>query len=128
MRNTLILAAIAALAFSSAANAKSCKDDHGKFVKCPPAAAAPVTRVSNKAGPGTCKDAKGHFAKCGTVAAIPAHGTTAVATTKTTSGGLFGPKTTTTAVAATTTGGSPHCNKGKPCGHSCIAMDKVCHK
>ena len=22
----------------------------------------------------------------------------------------------------------PHCTKGKPCGHSCIAMDKVCHK
>jgi hypothetical protein len=22
----------------------------------------------------------------------------------------------------------PHCTKGKPCGNSCIAMDKVCHK
>ena len=22
----------------------------------------------------------------------------------------------------------PHCVKGKPCGNSCIAMDKVCHK
>jgi hypothetical protein len=22
----------------------------------------------------------------------------------------------------------PHCTKGKPCGSSCIAMDKVCHK
>ena len=21
-----------------------------------------------------------------------------------------------------------HCTKGKPCGNSCIAMDKVCHK
>jgi len=22
----------------------------------------------------------------------------------------------------------PRCTKGKPCGNSCIAMDKVCHK
>jgi hypothetical protein len=22
----------------------------------------------------------------------------------------------------------PYCTKGKPCGNSCIAMDKVCHK
>lgn len=22
----------------------------------------------------------------------------------------------------------PHCTKGKPCGNTCIAMDKVCHK
>jgi psiF repeat len=22
----------------------------------------------------------------------------------------------------------PHCTKGKPCGDSCIAKDKVCHK
>jgi hypothetical protein len=22
----------------------------------------------------------------------------------------------------------PHCTKGKPCGNSCIAQDKVCHK
>jgi hypothetical protein len=22
----------------------------------------------------------------------------------------------------------PHFTKGKPCGNSCIAMDKVCHK
>ncbi len=24
--------------------------------------------------------------------------------------------------------GAPNCKKGKPCGHSCIAMNKVCHK
>ncbi|THD74360.1 MAG: hypothetical protein E7812_18735 [Phenylobacterium sp.] len=23
---------------------------------------------------------------------------------------------------------APNCKKGKPCGGSCIAMDKVCHK
>jgi len=22
----------------------------------------------------------------------------------------------------------PHCTKGKPCGNSCIALNKVCHK
>ena len=22
----------------------------------------------------------------------------------------------------------PHCTKGKPCGNSCIAQDKVCHQ
>jgi hypothetical protein len=22
----------------------------------------------------------------------------------------------------------PHCTKGKPCGNSCIAQNKVCHK
>lgn len=31
------------------------------------------------------------------------------------------------AAATTTTGGAPNCKKGKPCGHSCIAQDKVCH-
>jgi hypothetical protein len=118
MRNTLILAAIAVLAFSSAANAKSCKDEKGHFVKCPPPAAAPLVRESNKAGPGTCKDAKGHFAKCGTVAAIP----------PVKSGGFFGHKTGPAPMAAASTGPGPHCTKGKPCGKSCIAMDKVCHK
>ena len=123
MRNTLIVAAIAALAFSSIAEAKSCKDATGKFVKCPPPAAAPAKTTA-------CKDAKGKFTKCPT--------TTAVATTTKTSGGLFGPKKSTTAVATTTTtggatttttaAGGPHCTKGKPCGKSCIAMDKVCHK
>lgn len=28
--------------------------------------------------------------------------------------------------AAATKG--PQCTKGKPCGNTCIAMDKVCHK
>ena len=23
---------------------------------------------------------------------------------------------------------APHCANGKPCGNTCIAMDKVCHK
>ncbi|MEO8926939.1 MAG: hypothetical protein ABI306_07220 [Caulobacteraceae bacterium] len=38
----LILAAVAAFAFTSVADAKPCKDATGKFVKCPAAAAAPA--------------------------------------------------------------------------------------
>ncbi len=34
----------------------------------------------------------------------------------------------TASSAAMATGGAPHCSKGKVCGHSCIAMEKVCHK
>lgn len=47
MRKTLILAAIAALAFTSAADAKSCKDAKGKFIKCPAAAAAPAKPMAS---------------------------------------------------------------------------------
>ncbi|MDQ2765104.1 MAG: hypothetical protein M3Y22_16980 [Pseudomonadota bacterium] len=43
MRKTLILAAVAAFALASAADAKSCKDPTtGKFIKCPVAATAPA--------------------------------------------------------------------------------------
>lgn len=35
---------------------------------------------------------------------------------------------TSAATSTADTGGHPQCKKGKPCGHSCIAMDKVCHK
>lgn len=30
--------------------------------------------------------------------------------------------------SAPATGGAPNCKKGKPCGNSCIAKEKVCHK
>jgi len=43
--------------------AAPCKDAKGKFVKCPPVAAAPAAR---------CRTAKGAFAKCGTPGAKPA--------------------------------------------------------
>jgi len=65
-----------ALAVAGAADAKSCKDPKtGKFIKCPPAAAATVT----------------------TPPAAAEHG-------------------------------KPHCVKGVPCGNTCIAKGKVCHK
>jgi hypothetical protein len=57
-----------------------------------------------------CKDAKGKFIKCPPAAAV----TTPAAT----------PAATTT----TTTSTPPKCVKGKVCGKTCIAVDKVCHK
>jgi len=118
MRTTLVLAAIAALAFASAADAKSCKDAAGKFVKCPaPAAAAAKPALAAKAAP--CKDAKGKFVKCGTTTAAAKPSVAATASKP-------APAAAPGKVASTS--GSPHCMKGKPCGKSCIAMDKVCHK
>ena len=43
--------------------AAPCKDAKGKFIKCPPPAAAPT---------GRCRSAKGTFVKCGTPGAVPA--------------------------------------------------------
>ena len=84
MRKTLILTAIAALAFTSVADAKSCRD--------------PATH---------------RFAKCATSTATRAAPMSAM---------------TPSQMAAMPAGGAPHCKKGKPCGHSCIAVSKVCHK
>ncbi len=82
---SMILAAIAALALASSADAKSCHDASGKFVKCstvaaPAATPAPASEPMEPSAP----------------MASPV--------------------------------GHPHCTKGKPCGGSCIAMSKVCHK
>ena len=67
---TLIATAAFALSIAGAADAAACRDAKGKFIKCPPPAAA----------------------------------------------------------STMATGGAPNCKKGKACGHSCIAVDKVCHK
>ncbi|HEY0393018.1 MAG TPA: hypothetical protein VGD01_00860 [Candidatus Elarobacter sp.] len=60
-----ILAAAVALAFSlclsTAADAKSCRDAKGKFVKCPP----PMTNSMGMMKK-PCRDAKGKFIKCKT--------------------------------------------------------------
>jgi hypothetical protein len=49
-------------AFAMGADAKSCRDAHGRFMKCPPAVA-----VANH-----CRDAKTKkFAKCGAPNAVP---------------------------------------------------------
>ncbi|MGI8841406.1 MAG: hypothetical protein ACR2F8_11595 [Caulobacteraceae bacterium] len=97
---TLILVAIAALAFGSAANAKPCKDATGKFIKCQAAAAPAATATPAKAAP-TKMAAKPAPAKA---PAAPMAGASAMA------------------------GHHPDCKKGKACGNSCIAVSKVCHK
>ena len=64
MRKILIAAALAAFTLSAGPSfaAEACRDAKGKFIKCPPPAAA------KKA---VCKDDKGKFAKCGTPGAKP---------------------------------------------------------
>jgi hypothetical protein len=52
----LITCALTTLVLASAVQAAPACREKGKFVKCPPAAAAK---------PGRCKDARGKFAKCG---------------------------------------------------------------
>lgn len=64
MRKYLMaLSAIGLVASSAPTLAAPCRNAAGKFVKCPPPAAAKPAR---------CKDAKGKFAKCGTPGAKPA--------------------------------------------------------
>jgi hypothetical protein len=65
IRSMLATAALVSLTLGAvAAPAAPCKDPRtGKFVKCPPPAAASGAR---------CKDAKGKFARCGTPGARPA--------------------------------------------------------
>ena len=65
MRRLMFAAAVLSLATAgNALAAAPCKDAKGKFIKCPPPAAA--------AKPARCKDAKGKFAKCGAPGAVPA--------------------------------------------------------
>lgn len=63
MRKLFLAAATLGLVAGVPAFAAPCKDAKGRFVKCPPAPAAKVTR---------CKDAKGKFTKCSTPGAKPA--------------------------------------------------------
>ena len=74
---TKILSAILAVSFllgapalSHAANANQCKDAKGKFIKCPPTAAASATPAAATAKT-TCRDAKGKFIKCSTTPTTP---------------------------------------------------------
>ena len=64
MRFTGPLTLVVALTLAVPAIAAApCKDAKGKFMKCPPPAAAAAAR---------CRTAKGAFAKCGTPGAKPA--------------------------------------------------------
>lgn len=51
----IAVSALSLLAGATPAFAAPCKDAHGKFAKCAPAA---------KPKPKVCRDAKGHFVKC----------------------------------------------------------------
>jgi hypothetical protein len=57
-----------------------------------------------------CKDAHGKFTSC-----------SSASSTKSDKSGY-------NMKASKGGGGAPHCTTGKPCGNSCIAKDKVCHK
>ncbi|HEY2051811.1 MAG TPA: hypothetical protein VGH03_20935 [Caulobacteraceae bacterium] len=72
----------------------------------------------------SCKDPKtGQFVKCPASAAAPAAAPEAApSATAASSAGK------PTAATTSTSGGAPHCKTGKPCGNSCIAQNKVCHK
>lgn len=74
-------------------------------------AAALSLGLAGAADAKSCKDAKGKFTKCPPAAAAPAATTAGMASTP-----------------SMATAGHPQCKKGKPCGNSCIAMNKVCHK
>jgi hypothetical protein len=57
------LLCVAGAAASLSADAAPCRDDKGKFIKCPPPAAAPAAK---------CRDMKTKkFAKCGTAGTEP---------------------------------------------------------
>ncbi len=67
MRSLILASAVLSLAAAgNALAAAPCKDAKGKFMKCPPPAAAPPAKAAR------CKDGKGKFAKCGTPGAKPA--------------------------------------------------------
>lgn len=70
----IVFAFAAAALLATGASAAPCRDSHGKFVKCPQAAATTTTHATTTTVKTTnrCRDAKGHFAKCGTAGAKPA--------------------------------------------------------
>jgi hypothetical protein len=114
MRFMLIaaLAAVGSLAIApGVALAKApCKDASGKFVTCPattPAAAKPAAKAAPAKPAATTK----------TAAAKPAAAT-----------GTAAPASSKSAMAPGTAKTGAQCKTGKPCGNSCIAQDKVCHK
>ncbi len=99
MRVMILAAAIAALAFASTAEAKSCKDAKGHYTKCPASAAAPAKP-----------------------AAAPAAKPAAMASAKPTM------SKTKAGTTFKSTGAPDKCKTGIPCGKSCIPRGKVCHK
>jgi hypothetical protein len=142
MKKTMILVVIAALAFTSAASVFAADQNQGLRNR---ATAPAKPQALQTPGPVQKHAAKKWGRKL--------NATTSAATMTPASGGLAGkrqhqpaiaaapakPATTANAVIDKDKDGSkksmlaasapvPHCTKGKVCGHSCIAMDKVCPK
>jgi len=120
----MILAAVAALAFASAADAKSCKDAAGKFIKCPSAAAATTTAkamtgAATKSAKANEKAAK-KDASIATAASKKANSAASKASNAAGKAMAKAPVTPRT--------GPAKCKTGVPCGNSCIPKGKVCHK
>jgi len=72
MYGKLLIAVGAAMLVAAPSYAAPCKDAHGKFIKCPPAAVVvpkPAPAPAVKPAAVRCKDAKGKFIKCAPVAA-----------------------------------------------------------
>ena len=112
---TLIATAAFALSLASGADAASCRDAKGKFMKCPTAEASASYSLDAK---GNCHDAKGKMAKKTLCAAAPGAPSAAAST-----GAMASLASPSTAAA-----GGPQCKKGKRCGNSCISVKDVCHK
>jgi hypothetical protein len=128
LRTTLILAAIAALAFTPVADAKSCKDASGKFIKCPSAAAAQTGAKAATAADTKAAKANAKAAKTDAATAKKADKKAKAAASKVTPAVTTNAPAPAQAAAGGMTSNGHQCKKGKPCGKSCIAVDKVCHK
>lgn len=157
MKRLLALAIVLALG-AGGAHAKEayCKDPTThKRISCKAAAATPAAAVPMAAAPAAsakksyCQDPTSHKRiSCKAVggASLAVTPTPAMAATPIGAvpakrpsmfSGMMKPKPATaptqspaptSSSSMTATGGAPHCTKGKVCGHSCIAMDKICHK
>ena len=114
MNRLLSLAVVIALGAGAAqAKATYCQDlTTHKRISCK---TAPVTAAPATMAPAAAAPAKKPSMFSGLMKPKPATTSDAVALSASSS-------------AAMATGGAPHCTKGKVCGHSCIAMAKVCHK
>ena len=72
-----------------------------------------------------CRDASGKFVSCSAASAThkAAKGASDAANTA-----VSKTKSAGSEMSSAMSGGHPQCKTGKPCGNSCIAKDKVCHK
>jgi hypothetical protein len=148
MRNLLIISTTVVALAAGGVQAKSCKDAKGHYAKCPAASSI----LPESAMPGSTKGEGAAAPKKLTKAEVskelsdaqasPATSKAAPGKTGVSLMGLFKPKgapagapsapmaaTSTAPLAAGSAAGAhPVCKKGKPCGNSCIAQNKVCRK